>query len=145
MNKATSTRSTRRKPSQSTAKAKRQAGSVKRATRSNAKADKPVSTSKPRQTARKPRKASTATRKPAKRTTRKPATNRGGGRALNDFGNDWKLHVVKKADIPSRGDCFRTGQTVSANLTAQKEAGYFGRRKFLRTQIAAGRVSVSKR
>lgn len=136
------TRSTRRKPSQTTAKAKRQTAAVKRNTRAASKADKTPSTRKPAQTARKPRKASTANRKPA--TKRKASTAKGGGRALSDFGNDWKIRVVKKAEIPSRADCFKTGQTVSRNLEAQKAAGFFGRRKFLRTQIGAGRVTVSK-
>lgn len=93
---------------------------------------------------------------PVKKTT-KPRTrkapakkapvrvNRGGGRALGDFTNDQRLAVVrgKRPEI-SRAECFRSGMTVSQCLTAQKTAGYRGRRKYIRTQIAAGRVTLKK-
>lgn len=67
----------------------------------------------------------------------------GGGKALKDFGNDAKLRVLKPKEIPARVGCFKTGQTVSACLAAQKSKGYRGRRKFIRAQIAQGRVSLS--
>lgn len=71
------------------------------------------------------------------------ATAKGGGKALSDFGNGSKLRVLKGKEIPSRRDCFKTGQTVSACLAAQKEAGFRGRRKFIRVQVSQGRVSLS--
>ena len=75
---------------------------------------------------------------------RKAASKRkgnGGGKALKDFGNEAKLRVLKPREITRTG-VFKTGQTVSQNLAAQKAKGYRGRRKFIRTQIAAGRVSL---
>ncbi len=71
------------------------------------------------------------------------ASRRGGGKALSDFGNSAKLRVLNAKEIPSRRACFKTGQTVSANLAAQKTAGFRGRRKFIRAQIAQGRISLN--
>ena len=114
------TRSTRRAPSKKMAKAKRNKVMVKRtrtkATKANGKVTK------------------------ANRKARK--NGHGGGKALTDFGNAQKLRVLKPKEIPSRRGCFKTGQTVSACLASQKANGYRGRRKFIRTQIAAGRVSL---
>lgn len=67
----------------------------------------------------------------------------GGGKALSDFGNDSKLRVLKAKEIPARRACFKTGQTVSACLAAQKNAGFRGRRKFIRAQISQGRISLN--
>ncbi len=71
------------------------------------------------------------------------ATAKGGGKALPDFGNGSKLRVLNAKEIPSRRDCFKTGQTVSACLAAQKAKGFRGRRKFIRAQVSQGRVSLS--
>lgn len=71
------------------------------------------------------------------------AARKGGGKALSDFGNAAKLRLLKPKEIPARNACFKTGQTVAANLAAQKAKGFRGRRKFIRAQIAQGRVSVS--
>ena len=78
----------------------------------------------------------------AKAKARK-ANGAGGGKALSDFGNAAKLRVLKAKEIPARAGCFKTGQTVSANLAAQKAKGFRGRRKFIRAQIAQGRISLS--
>ena len=67
----------------------------------------------------------------------------GGGKALSDFGNDSKLRVLKPKGIPARKDCFKSGQTVSACLAAQKAKGFRGRRKFIRAQVSQGRISLS--
>ena len=116
----TKTRNARRKPSKGKAKAQRGKAAVKRAN--------------------KPRKAA----KPSKpRKGNGKANGRGGGKALSDFGNASKLRVLKPKEIPSRAVCFKTGQTVSACLAAQKAKGFRGRRKFIRAQIAQGRVSLS--
>ena len=109
------TKTETRKPSKAKAKAKRDNASVKRSNRK----------------ARKARKANGK------------ANGKGGGKALSDFANDSKLRVLKGKDIPSRRDCFKTGQTVSACLAAQKAKGFRGRRKFIRAQVSQGRVSVS--
>ena len=113
------TKTETRKPSKAKAKAQRGKASVKR---SNRKA-----VSKANGKARKSRKANGS----------------GGGKALSDFGNDSKLRVLKAKEIPARGDCFKTGQTVSANLAAQKAKGFRGRRKFIRAQVSQGRISLS--
>ena len=118
------TRNEKRAPSKAKAKAARGKASVKR---SNRKAAKPSKASKANGKARKARKGNGA----------------GGGKALKDFGNSAKLRVLKPKEIPARGVCFRTGQTVSANLAAQKAKGFRGRRKFIRAQIAQGRISLS--
>ena len=115
--KSKETRNEKRKPSKAKAKAQRAKASV---TRANRKA--------------KPSKASKANGK---------ANGKGGGKALSDFTNANKLRVLKPKEIPSRNVCFKTGQTVSACLAAQKANGFRGRRKFLRTQIAQGRISLS--
>ena len=78
-----------------------------------------------------------------KATKATKANGNGGGKALSDFGNAAKLRVLKAKEIPARASCFKTGQTVSANLAAQKAKGFRGRRKFIRAQIAQGRVSLS--
>ena len=114
------TRSEKRKPSKAKAKAKASKASAKR---SNGKAVRAKAKS---------RKANGKARNGA-----------GGGKALSDFGNAAKLRVLKAKEIPARAGCFKTGQTVSANLAAQKAKGFRGRRKFIRAQIAQGRVSVS--
>jgi len=119
----TQTKTETRKASKAKAKANRTKAAEKR---SGAKAVKAKA---------KVRKANGKARKAAK-------ARKGGGKALSDFANDMKLRVLKKKEIPSRADCFKTGQTVSANLSAQKEAGFRGRRKFIRAQIAADRVSL---
>ena len=71
------------------------------------------------------------------------ASRKGGGKALTDFGNASKLRVLNGKEIPSRSACFKTGQTVSACLAAQKAKGFRGRRKFIRAQVSQGRVSLS--
>ena len=71
------------------------------------------------------------------------ANGKGGGKALSDFANTGKLRVLNAKEIPARKDCFKTGQTVSACLAAQKAKDFRGRRKFLRAQISQGRISVS--
>lgn len=83
-------------------------------------------------------KRSTKVRKASKATK-----NSGGGKALPDFSNTQKLRVLKAKEIPSRAGCFKTGMTVAGCLTAQKSKGFRGRRKFLRVQISAGRVSLN--
>ncbi len=137
MGASTSTRTTRRKPAATKAAATRKASAVKRSNATAAKAD--TTPAKPRTT----RKRATGTRKPAAKKA--PVTRRGGGAALKDFGNDWIVKVLKRAEIPSRRETFKSGQTVSQNLAKQKAGGYRGRRKFLRAQKAAGRVTISKR
>ena len=140
------TRTTRRKaPQRAKAQAAKQ-GAVKRSTRasnrSNASNGKAASTpAKPRTT----RKRATGTKKATPKRSTRTVTRRGGGAALKDFGNDWVVKVLKRAEIPSRVEAFKSGQTVSQNLAKQKAGGYRGRRKFLRAQKAAGRVSISKR
>ena len=114
--KTSKSRKASRAPSKRKAKAQRGKASVKRANRKTAKPSK--------------RKANGAARK-------------GGGKALSDFRNTGKLRLLKPKEIPARNACFKTGQTVSANLAAQKAKGFRGRRKFIRAQIAQGRVSVS--
>ncbi len=79
----------------------------------------------------------------ARKASKATKARKGGGKALSDFGNSAKLRVLNAKEIPSRRACFKTGQTVAANLTAQKKAGFRGRRKFIRAQIAQNRVSVS--
>ncbi len=125
--KSKKARSEKRKPSKAKAKAARGKAAVKR----NRKP------SKANGKARKPSKASKANGKARK------ANGAGGGKALSDFGNDSKLRLLKPKEIPARNACFKTGQTVSANLAAQKAKGFRGRRKFIRAQIAQGRISVS--
>ena len=74
----------------------------------------------------------------------KPSKPRkGGGRALTDFANDNKIKVINRKEIPTRAACFKSGQTVSANLAKQKAAGFKGRRKFIRLQIKENRISLS--
>ena len=84
----------------------------------------------------------TKTSKGRKATKANGKARTGGGKALTDFGNDSKLRILKAKDIPARSGCFKTGQTVSACLAAQKAKGFRGRRKFIRVQIAQGRVSL---
>ena len=117
------TKTTKRQPSKAKAKAAREKASVKR---SNRKAG---------------RKASKANGK-ARKASRK-GNGAGGGKALPDFGNAAKLRVLKPKEIPARNACFKTGQTVSACLAAQKAKGFRGRRKFIRAQVSQGRISVS--
>ena len=126
----TKTKTETRKPSKAKAKAKALKASAKR---SNGKAVR--AKAKARKANGKARKASKANGKANGRA--------GGGKALSDFGNDSKLRLLKPKEIPARNACFKTGQTVSANLAAQKAKGYKGRRKFIRAQIAQGRVSVN--
>lgn len=124
---STKTRTSKRQPSKEKAKAQKVKASVKRSNRkANGKASKANGKAK---------------RKSSK--SRKTNGHAGGGKALTDFGNDAKLRVLKAKEIPARAGCFKTGQTVSANLAAQKSKGYRGRRKFIRAQIAQGRVSLS--
>lgn len=145
MNKPNVTRSTARKRAVETkAPVKRavaKSRAVKAGNKAAAKADKPArkprTVSKPRTTA-KPKKA--ATRKPR---AAKVAVRRGGGAALSDFLNSDKLRVLKGREISRKG-IFRNGQTVEQNLALQKKAGLRGRRKYIRTQIAAGRVAIQK-
>lgn len=80
--------------------------------------------------------------KPIKSRKAKKTNGNGGGKALSDFGNNAKLRVLKPKEIPARTACFKTGQTVSACLAAQKAKGFRGRRKFIRAQIAQGRISL---
>ncbi len=120
------TKTEKRKPSKAKAKAQRDKASVKRASKANGKASKV--------------KASKANRKARKASK---ANGNGGGKALSDFGNAAKLRVLKPKEIPARNACFKTGQTVSACLAAQKAKGFRGRRKFIRAQIAQGRISLS--
>ena len=123
------TKTETRKPSKAKAEAARGKASVKR---SNGKA------------VRAKAKASKANGKARKASNGKARKNgAGGGKALSDFGNDSKLRVLKAKEIPARNACFKTGQTVSANLAAQKAKGFRGRRKFIRAQIAQGRISLS--
>ncbi len=114
------TRSSVKAPSKAKAKAQRAKASVKRN-----------------------RKASKANGKASRKGRKANGKANGGGKALSDFGNAAKLRVLKAKEIPARAACFKTGQTVSANLAAQKAKGFRGRRKFIRAQIAQGRVSVS--
>jgi hypothetical protein len=123
MTTSSKTRSKRKAPSKARAKAQRAKASVKRASKANGKASKA-----------KARKANGKARK---------TNGAGGGKALSDFGNAAKLRVLKPKEIPARAGCFRTGQTVSANLAAQKAKGFRGRRKFIRAQVAQGRISLS--
>ena len=116
------TKTETRKVSRKASKAKRDKASVKRSGKA--------------------RKASKATDK-ARKASKATKARKGGGKALSDFGNSAKLRVLNAKEIPSRRACFKTGQTVAANLTAQKKAGFRGRRKFIRAQIAQNRVSVS--
>jgi len=112
------TKTETRKPSKVKAKAARAKASVKRS-------------------AKGARKASKANGKARK------GNGTGGGKALSDFGNDSKLRVLKPKEIPARKDCFKTGQTISTCLAAQKAKGFRGRRKFIRAQVSQGRVSLS--
>ena len=123
--KTEETRSSAAAPSKAKAKAQRAKASVKR----NRKASNSKANGKARKASKKTRKAN--------------GKANGGGKALSDFGNAAKLRVLKAKEIPARAACFKTGQTVSANLAAQKAKGFRGRRKFIRAQIAQGRVSVS--
>lgn len=112
-------------------------------TRKAAKADNAGATPKRAKAPSKPRKATPKAATPRKPRKATPRVNRGGGRALADFGNDWIVRVIKgKRPEISRAETFRSGATVSQCLTAQKNAGYRGRRKYLRTQKAAGRVTI---
>ena len=83
----------------------------------------------------------------AKKSTRKtrkakaPRKSNGGGKALPDFGNGDTIKVLKGAEIARKG-CFRNGQTVAQCLAAQKAKGLRGRRKYIRKQIALGRISL---
>ncbi|NGX42285.1 MAG: hypothetical protein K940chlam7_00563 [Chlamydiae bacterium] len=124
----TKTKTETRKPSKAKAKGARAKASVKRSAKASRKASKANG---------KARKASKASRKARK------GNGAGGGKALSDFGNDSKLRVLKAKEIPARNACFKTGQTVSACLAAQKAKGFRGRRKFIRAQIAQGRISLS--
>lgn len=96
--------------------------------------------------ARKPRKVAKRKASGRKATPRKTATKRkaakGGGKALPDFTNEAKIKVVKGRDIARKG-CFRSGQTVAQCLAAQKRAGYRGRRKYIRKQVALKRITLS--
>jgi hypothetical protein len=121
MTTSTKTRSTRRKTSKTKAKAQRGKAAVKRASKANGKV-------KARKANRKSRKAANG--------------HGGGGKALSDFGNSAKLRVLKPKEIPSRRVCFTTGMTVLQCLNHQKAKGFRGRRKFIRAQIAQGRVSL---
>ena len=112
------TKTETRKPSKAKAKAQRGRKAVKRTAKASHKASKG-------------------------RKARKVNGHGGGGRALSDFGNDSKLRLLKPKEIPSRVGCFKTGQTVSACLAAQKAKGFRGRRKFLRAQVSQGRISLS--
>ena len=112
------TKTETRKPSKAKAKAARAKASVKRSAKGARKASK------------------------ANGKARKVNGRAGGGKALTDFGNDSKLRLLKAKEIPSRAACFKSGQTVSACLAAQKAKGFRGRRKFIRAQIAQGRVSL---
>ena len=118
------TKTETRKASKANGKAKREKASLKRTKGKEAKAK-----GKARKANGKARKASKATRK-------------GGGKALNDFANDSKIKVLLPKEIPTRAGCFKTGITVSACLANQKAKGFRGRRKFIRAQIAADRVSL---
>lgn len=109
------TRNAKRKPSKRKAKAQRGRKAVKRAAKAGRKANGKAH----------------------------KANGAGGGKALSDFSNAAKLRLLKPKEIPARRACFKTGQTVSACLAAQKAKGFRGRRKFIRAQIAQGRVSVS--
>ncbi len=75
------------------------------------------------------------------RKTRTAKVRRGGGKALADFTNESRLRVLKPRLITRTG-CFKNNQTIEACLAAQKAKGFRGRRKFIRTQIAAGRVAL---
>lgn len=125
----TKTKTETRKPSKAKAKGARAKASAKRsngkAVRAKAKASK----------------ANGKANGKARKANGKART--GGGKALSDFGNTAKLRVLKAKEIPARAGCFKTGQTVSANLAAQKAKGFRGRRKFIRAQISQGRVSLS--
>jgi hypothetical protein len=70
--------------------------------------------------------------------------NRGGGKALSDFRNTDILKILKGKEI-ARGECFRNGQTVAQCIQAQGKAGYRGRRKYVRKQIALGRISLKRK
>ncbi len=123
----TITKTETRKPSKAKAKAARGKASVKRS-------------------AKGARKASKANGKAKGRKANGKANGKarsGGGKALSDFGNDSKLRLLKPKEIPARRACFKTGQTVSACLAAQKTAGFRGRRKFIRAQISQGRISLN--
>lgn len=75
------------------------------------------------------------------RKARTAKVRRGGGKALSDFSNEARLRVLKPRLI-TRSGCFKNNQTVASCLAAQKAKGFRGRRKFIRTQIAAGRVAL---
>ncbi len=122
------TKTETRKPSKAKAKGARAKASAKR---SNGKA------------ARAKAKASKANGKARKASKANGKVRKGGGKALPDFGNGAKLRVLKAKEIPARNACFKTGQTVSACLAAQKNAGFRGRRKFIRAQVSQGRISLS--
>ncbi len=78
---------------------------------------------------------------PKPRKTRTAKVRRGGGKALSDFTNENRLRVLKPRLITRTG-CFKNNQTIEACLAAQKAKGFRGRRKFIRTQISAGRVAL---
>lgn len=120
------TRSARKSSTKANGKVKRDKAAVKRSNKS----------------ARKATKSNGKANGKVRKTTKGRKAHKGGGRALSDFGNDAKMRVLKLKDIPARAKCFKTGATVSACLAAQKNAGFRGRRKFIRTQIAAGRVTL---
>ena len=117
-------------------KTETRAPSKAKAKAARAKASKARSSGKAARAKAKASKANGKARKASK-------ARAGGGKALPDFGNDSKLRVLKAKEIPSRANCFKTGQKVSACLAAQKAKGFRGRRKFIRAQIAQGRVSLS--
>lgn len=142
MVKITSTRAARKAPAKAQGEAKRKVSAIKRSTRKGAV--KAAVKGKRKVTTRKPSKAAKAGKPNARRKAAK--VNRGGGKALNDFGNDFVIRIVKgKGKDIARSDCFRTGQTVSANIKAQGTAGYKGRRKYIRAQKAQGRITLSAR
>lgn len=114
-----------------------QAAKVRSQTRKAAKADNAGATPKRAKAPAKPR-------KPRKAVVSR--VNRGGGAALKDFGNDWVIRVLpgKKSEMNAeRADCFRTGRTVAQCLTAMKNAGLRGRRKYIRLQKASGRIELN--
>lgn len=106
-------------------------------TNANTEAKKTVS----KRTAKRAGAKRTAAKRAGAKRTAKPV-NRGGGRALGDFKDTDKIRVLKPKEI-ARKDCFRTGQTVRQCITLQGKKGYHGRRKYVRKQIALGRIKLS--
>jgi hypothetical protein len=90
----------------------------------------------------KAKKAKAAT--PVRKAKKARKGNRGGGKALSDFRNTDILKILKGKEI-ARGECFRNGQTVAQCIQAQGKAGYRGRRKYVRKQIALGRISLKRK